>query len=89
VPVWKAEQRLSVVWVPATWVAEPSTSLWRDLGVGVWSLSQPGGGFWVEVVSWIWVKALSPVVAGANGVDALGRRFLLEGAVVVKLLPLP
>lgn len=59
-PVWKAEQRLFVVWVPAAWVAEPSTSLGRDLRVGVWSLSRSGGGFWVEVASWIRVKALPP-----------------------------
>jgi hypothetical protein len=43
----------------------------------------------VEVASWIRLKALSLVVAGANSVDVIGRRFLLEGVVVMKLLPLP
>jgi hypothetical protein len=61
----------------------------RDLRVSMWSLSRSDGGFWVEVASWIRLKALSLVVAGANSVDVIGRRFLLEGVVVMKLLPLP
>jgi len=79
-PAWKAERRLSVVLVLATWVAEPATSLWRDLGVGVWRLVLP-----VEVLELVPGESLvSCGVAGANDVDALGRRSLLEGVVAVK-----
>jgi hypothetical protein len=47
-PVWKEEQRLSMVCVLATWVAEPSASVGRELRVSVWWLVGPveawGGG---------------------------------------------
>jgi hypothetical protein len=85
--VWKAEHPL---WcVPGTWAADPSASLGRDLGVNVWSLFSSVDAYGWRFTSWIRVKVLSPVVARANGVDALGRRFLLGGDIVVKLLSLP
>lgn len=51
----------------------------------MWSLFSLVEAYGWRFASWIRVKTLSQEVARANGVDALGRHFLLRDAVVVKL----